>query len=495
MTTTLANWLLYAVVVSGLLALAAWAGEGVLRGVRGEGRWAWVAALAASVMLPVLSYLEWPRLRAATVVAAEPMFVSLPPLMVVSPGSALASTVDRWLLVLWLSTSLVLALFVLLSLWRLRRGQSGWRRAEVDGVAVYVTRDLGPAAVGGGASGGILMPEWALALDGRWRRLMLLHEAEHLRARDPWLLLGATTLLVLVPWNAPMWWQLRRLRLAIELDCDARVLTREPDARAYGSLLLEVGRRRSPSPLVASFAEPRAFLRQRIHAIVERGSDNTRRLTALALVAGCFVVLAAFAGEPVSRTAATLALAPATAAAAGLPDSWDTALRLVTVVPTEDARSTPSTMAIDTPPPPPPPPPLPPVDVRVTPSFTPMTQPPRLINAGEVQQMLGQLYPPVLRDAGIGGAPTVWFFIDETGTVVRTQLNQSGGHPALDEAALKAAEFMRFEPALNREERVAVWVTIPVIFRAQPAAPARPPPPSAAEPPAIPPPPPVPPAG
>jgi hypothetical protein len=29
---------------------------------------------------------------------------------------------------------------------------------------------------------------------------------------------------VLVPWNLPVWRQLRRLRLAMEVDCDARVL-------------------------------------------------------------------------------------------------------------------------------------------------------------------------------------------------------------------------------------------------------------------------------
>ena len=29
---------------------------------------------------------------------------------------------------------------------------------------------------------------------------------------------------VLMPWNLPLWWQWRRLRFAIEVDCDARVL-------------------------------------------------------------------------------------------------------------------------------------------------------------------------------------------------------------------------------------------------------------------------------
>ena len=66
---------------------------------------------------------------------------------------------------------------------------------------------------------------------------------------------------VLLPWNLPVWWQLRRLRLAIEVDCDARVVRRGGDLRQYASLLIEVGRRRAGggSPLLA-LAGPASFL-------------------------------------------------------------------------------------------------------------------------------------------------------------------------------------------------------------------------------------------
>src|SRR2546425_8392911 len=37
--------------------------------------------------------------------------------------------------------------------------------------------------------------------------------------------------------------QWRRLRLAVEMDCDARVLAQGRSAPAYGQLLLQVGRR------------------------------------------------------------------------------------------------------------------------------------------------------------------------------------------------------------------------------------------------------------
>jgi TonB family protein len=100
------------------------------------------------------------------------------------------------------------------------------------------------------------------------------------------------------------------------------------------------------------------------------------------------------------------------------------------------------------------------------PTFTPMTRRPELLNRPEVQEALVASYPPLLRNAGIGGSPTVHFFIDETGAVRRTQISQRSGHPALDAAALRVAEVMRFSPAYNRDRVVSVWIEIPIVFRA-----------------------------
>jgi protein TonB len=103
-------------------------------------------------------------------------------------------------------------------------------------------------------------------------------------------------------------------------------------------------------------------------------------------------------------------------------------------------------------------------DISKAPTFTPFTVEPRLRNQDEVQRALQRNYPPLLRDAGIGGKATVWFFIDENGKVVKTQLNQSSGYTALDEAALSVANLMQFTPALNRDKKVQVWVSIPIAF-------------------------------
>jgi protein TonB len=73
-------------------------------------------------------------------------------------------------------------------------------------------------------------------------------------------------------------------------------------------------------------------------------------------------------------------------------------------------------------------------------------------------------YPPLLRDAGIGGTVQVHFYIDEEGKVVNTLVHTSSGHEAMDEAALKVANVIEFTPALNREKRVAVWISLPITF-------------------------------
>jgi len=103
-------------------------------------------------------------------------------------------------------------------------------------------------------------------------------------------------------------------------------------------------------------------------------------------------------------------------------------------------------------------------DISAAPVPTPFTVAPELKNRDEVRRALERFYPPLLRDAGIGGTVLVWFFIDETGTVQKSQVKESSGHKALDEAALKVAEIMRFSPALNRDKKVAVWVALPITF-------------------------------
>ncbi len=103
-------------------------------------------------------------------------------------------------------------------------------------------------------------------------------------------------------------------------------------------------------------------------------------------------------------------------------------------------------------------------DISAAPVFTPYTVRPDIKNRDAIARALEREYPPLLRDAGIGGTVLVWFFIDERGAVQRTVVNQTSGHKALDDAALNVANIIQFTPALNRDKQVPVWISLPITF-------------------------------
>jgi len=113
----------------------------------------------------------------------------------------------------------------------------------------------------------------------------------------------------------------------------------------------------------------------------------------------------------------------------------------------------------------PPPPEEQAADLSAAPTFTPFTVAPSILNRNDVIRAMEREYPPLLRDAGIGGTVRVYFFIDENGSVQDTRIDQSSGHQALDDAALEVAGIYRFSPALNRDKQVPVWVSFPITFQ------------------------------
>ncbi len=104
-------------------------------------------------------------------------------------------------------------------------------------------------------------------------------------------------------------------------------------------------------------------------------------------------------------------------------------------------------------------------DLSANPVFTPMSVRPEIRNRAEIQQALMTQYPAMLWNAGIGGTVEVWFFISEEGRVLNSRVSKSSGHAQLDEAALKVADVVLFTPALNRDQRVQVWIEVPITFQ------------------------------
>jgi TonB family protein len=394
---------------------------------------------------------------------------------------------------------------------------------------------------------------------------MLLHEGEHVRAGDTRLVLAGLLLLAAAPWNIPLWWQFRRLREAIELDCDARVLKRAPDARRYGSLLLEVGRRRTVPVMVVALADPPSFLERRIRLITTRAAGRSmRHVGGLALIAGSLVAVAICTRDPMAAQSLPMEVAaammvpalddlaagvvafesaevdqiepravregavtagasiadpsdpvvsgelsqsppdsgvsPATdpgvasasvdtgrdPGAAGMidvqartarmrmaPDGTpEASLAQATTLPAPSATVPAGRPAIETITEaraaevvsPGPTEAQPPQSDAVRVAESDVTALPRLENVAEIQTLIEREYPPLLRDAGIGGLANVWFLIAEDGSIERTQLAVGTGHPKLDEAALRIAAAARFSPALSRGVAKSAWVSQPIAF-------------------------------
>ncbi len=98
------------------------------------------------------------------------------------------------------------------------------------------------------------------------------------------------------------------------------------------------------------------------------------------------------------------------------------------------------------------------------PVFTPFTVKPELKNRRKTARIIEQSYPRLLKDAGIGGTVTLWVFIDTNGKVQNSKVFKKSGHEALDDAALTASRTFTFTPALNRDKKVPVWISIPITF-------------------------------
>jgi len=405
--------------VSLLAAPAAWLADRGLRGLGVPGRHGWLGALALGPVVWTLDRFGASRAPNGGSDAILPIgVIELPELVATSDGGG--DVLPLLATVLWAGSTLVFLGLLLRGRLLLRRDAEGWRPMRLLGRNVWIGTATGPA-VAGIVRPRIVLPEWVLALPERQVGLILAHEEEHVRAGDQRLLAFALTLVGATPWNPISWWLLHRLRGAIEIDCDRRVLRREPSPLQYGESLLAVAARAGRPPLaLAAFTEPPHALERRIIAMTDPISFRTR-----------------------TGGAALLAVAVLLAAQACGVDSP------VAQSPTGDDGVSDTRIPAD----------------LASPTFTPFTAPPEITNRAEVIAAMERNYPPLLRDAGVEGSVRVYFLILDTGEVADVLLDMSSGHEALDRAALAVARVYRFTPALNRDQNVPVWVSLPITFR------------------------------
>jgi len=271
--------MLYLTVIAALFVVAAHAAERVLRLIGKPGRGAWVAGMLFMCLVPLaVARLRHDRVtptgpsltvgerrgqQPVVATAVDEVRGIIPTNLMVKSESPL-TLFDRPLLAMWIAGSIAWALLLIGSAARLAVTAHSWRREVVDGIPVLISHDTGPALIGA-IFPQIVLPRWVLDLPFEQRALLLAHEREHARSYDPLLLIAAGLAVIAMPWNPSLWYALRRLRLAIEADCDRRVLRISPDVHTYGSLLLDVSERivTSAAP-VAAFAEPTTDLRRRL---------------------------------------------------------------------------------------------------------------------------------------------------------------------------------------------------------------------------------------
>lgn len=94
--------------------------------------------------------------------------------------------------------------------------------------------------------------------------------------------------------------------------------------------------------------------------------------------------------------------------------------------------------------------------------FIPVEKEPA-VDLGKLQKLVE--YPDMARKAGIEGRVIVRVLVDKDGSVRRQQVEYSDNE-MLNESALNAIkEYGRFTPAIQNQEPVMCWVSIPIQFR------------------------------
>jgi TonB-dependent SusC/RagA subfamily outer membrane receptor len=316
-------WIAQFALIGALLSVAALGAEAALKVARRQTRWVWLAAMGLTVTLGALAPMRRAAdLAAPPIVRVNTLYYEGVPAVRLEGGmlywartqltelksafigashrgwnawqSIMPDGTDRALILVWAAASVLLLIAFAMVHLRFQRRRAQWPRAELLGTPVRVADDTGPAVIGV-TSAEIVVPQWLLQRDANEQRLVLEHELEHVRQHDPLLLALAQVAVILLPWNPALWWMASRLRLAIELDCDRRVLQRGASARDYGSLLIDLTDHRAGfGAALPAFSCTPSHLERRLIAMTPKKlryplvrALGTTALASLALLAAC----------------------------------------------------------------------------------------------------------------------------------------------------------------------------------------------------------------
>ncbi len=313
-------WMAYAAVIGGLLAAGAWAGERLCEAMGWPRRFPWLVALTLAVAIPLLARPPAPMPEGPT--TASPAVEQV----VAAAQDPVASTsgpmFDRMALIAWGGASLATLTVFGAILCLMARSRRRWSRRSVDGEDVYVSEGFGPALIGV-ARPSVVIPGWLFRAGERAGRVAILHEREHARARDHLTLLYGAIIAALFPWSPAVWWMVRNLRSAVEIDCDRRVIASGIPADDYGRLLLTIGvGRHRRWVLMPALVESRHSLERRLKVMAAKKMKwNPLRTVTLAGVTLAAVVTACDANAPTALDDALLDVLATPEAEAGADGS------------------------------------------------------------------------------------------------------------------------------------------------------------------------------
>jgi beta-lactamase regulating signal transducer with metallopeptidase domain len=185
------------------------------------------------------------------------------------------------LAILWCVMSIAMLILVCIVYLRVWKARHDWSIVDFSGQRVRVAPHAGPAVIGLFRPE-IVVPRWVLDAQLEDGQLIVMHEMEHRAARDPLLLAAMWALVALFPWHPGAWYCLARTRLAIELDCDARVVGRGASLRTYAQLLVNQARLRLGAPMhlwlgATSLLEPSSHLERRLRAMIVPDNSKAAR--------------------------------------------------------------------------------------------------------------------------------------------------------------------------------------------------------------------------
>ena len=74
-------------------------------------------------------------------------------------------------------------------------------------------------------------------------------------------------------------------------------------------------------------------------------------------------------------------------------------------------------------------------------------------------------YPKLAMEMKLEGKVFIKFFVDKKGRVKQNSIQMIRGNPVFEESAVTAVSKSQWKPAMQRDMKVGVWMTVPVNFK------------------------------